>query len=149
MKTTRAFLRLNNGEQQEFQVKLNEKVDEGVHAIFIDGLSGQALDAEFGAGIELQVDGMKSWMSDFRHSEIWCCPAFGADLSEVPDETQGLIYEKTDSSFGVILPVVSEQYKCVLTGNGPDTVLAKLFSWYESLATCKALAVVWAEGDNP
>ena len=28
-------------------------------------------------------------------------------------------------------------------------MLAKLFSWYENLTACKALAVVWAEGEDP
>lgn len=149
METGKVFLQLSNGDRQESQIKVTETVDEGVHAVFIDGLSSQTLDAEFGAGIELRVDGMRSWMADYRHCEYWCCPAFGTDFSNVPDETQGLIYEKPDGSFGVILPVVSEQYKCVLTGNDTDIVMAKLFSWYEKMTACKALAVVWAEGDNP
>ena len=149
METGKVFLQLSNGDWQEAQIKVTEKVDEGVHAVFIDGLSSQTLDAEFGAGIELRVDGMRSWMADYRHCEYWCCPAFGTDFSNVPDETQGLIYEKTDGSYGAILPVVSEQYKCVLTGNDTDIVMAKLFSWYEKMTACKALAVVWAEGDNP
>ena len=90
---------------------MTEIVEEGVHAVFIDGLSSHTLDAEFGAGIELRVDSMKSWMADYRHTEYWCYPAFGTDFSNVPEETQGLIYEKADGSFGVILPVVSDQYK--------------------------------------
>ena len=149
MKTEKVFLQLSNGERQESQIKVTEIVEEGVHAVFLDGLSGQTLDAEFGAGMELRVEDMKSWMADYRHSEYWCCPAFGTDFSDVPEETQGLIYEKRDGSFGVILPVVSDQYKCVLTGNGRDSVLAKLFSWYENMTACKALAVLWAEGENP
>ena len=149
MEVTRAYLRLGNGERQEDQVKLTERVEAGVHAIFIDGLSDQALDPEFGAGIALRGEGMKRWMADHRHSEYWCRPEFGTDFTFVPDETQGLIYEKADGSFGVVLPVVSEQYKCVLTGCGEDTVLAKLFSWYGNMTACKALAVVWAEGEDP
>ncbi|MGN0998512.1 MAG: Sip1-related alpha-galactosidase, partial [Faecousia sp.] len=149
MNTGKVFLRLSNGELQESQIIVTETVQEGVHGVFIDGLSPNALDGEFGAGMELRVDGLKSWMADYRHSEYWCCPAFGTDFSQVPEETQGLIYEKTDGSYGVILPVVSQQYKCVLTGSGPDAVLAKLFSWCENMTACKALAVLWAEGDNP
>ena len=111
MKTEKAFLQLSNGDRQESQIEVTEIVEEGVHAVFIDGLSSHTLDAEFGAGIELRVDSMKSWMADYRHTEYWCYPAFGTDFSNVPEETQGLIYEKADGSFGVILPVVSDQYK--------------------------------------
>lgn len=149
MMVTRAYLRLSSGERQEVQVKLTEQVEEGVHALFIDGLSDRALDPEFGAGIELYVEGVKRWMADYRHSEYWCRPEFGTDCAFIPDETQGLIYEKADGGFGVVLPVVSERYKCVLAGCGKETVLAKLFSWYENLTACKALAVVWAEGEDP
>ena len=149
MNTGKAYLRLQTGQRQESRIIITETVEEDVHAVFIDGLSQGALDPEFGAGIELRTDGMTRWMADYRHSEYWCRPAFGTDFSQVPEETQGLIYEKTDGSFGVILPVVSRQYKCVLTGNAPDSVLAKLFSWCEGMTTCKALAVLWAEGDDP
>lgn len=149
MEISGAFLQLADGERQESQVRLIEKIEEGVHGIFIDALTRQTLDLEFGAGIELQVDDLKSWMADYRHSEYWCRPAFGSDFSDVPDETQGLIYEKNDGSYGVVLPVVSEKYKCVLTGNGKDTVLAKLFSWYENMNDCRGLAFCWAEGENP
>ena len=82
-------------------------------------------------------------MADYRHSEFWCKPAFGMNLAEIPDETQGLIYEKEDGTFGVILPVVSEKYKCVLKGEtteeGKEVVLAKLFSWFEGMTDCKGL----------
>lgn len=149
MKIGDVFLRHCDGEQQYSQILVTETVHEGVHAVFFDGLSQKPLDSEFGGGIELRPEGVKRWMADYRHSEYWCCPAFGTDFSQVPEETQGLIYEKEDGSFGVILPVVSRQYKCVLTGHGADTVLAKLFSWCEGLTACKALAALWAEGDNP
>ena len=107
MMVTRAYLRLSSGERQEVQVKLTEQVEEGVHALFIDGLSDRALDPEFGAGIELYVEGVKRWMADYRHSEYWCRLEFGTDCAFIPDETQGLIYEKADGGFGVVLPVVS------------------------------------------
>lgn len=149
METGKLFLRLANGVTQTHSVTVTETVEDGVHALFLDGTSDQPLDAQFGAGIELSVDGMQRWMADYRHSEYWCRPAFGTVFSQVPEETQGLIYEKSDGSFGVILPVVSEQYKCVLTGLRADTVLAKLFSWYPELTACKGLAVLWAEGENP
>lgn len=153
MNNIKGYLNLSNGQKQEHHVKLTEKLAEGVHAVYIDGFARGTLDSEFGAGIEIQIKDAKRWMADYRHSEFWCRPEFGTCLSDIPDETQGLIYEKEDGSFGVILPVVSEQYKCVLAGakteEDQDVVLAKLFSWYEGLTYCKGLAFLWAEGDSP
>ena len=149
MNISKAYLNLANGKRQENFIHLKKKQVEGVEAVYIEGISERLLDSEFGAGIEIEVGDIKSWMSDYRFTEFWCRPAFGTDISEVPDETQGLIYEKEDGTFGVILPVVSEQYKCVLTGDKEGKLIAKLFSWYEDLVSCKALAFLWAEGNNP
>ena len=107
-----------SGERQQAHVRLSERQVDNVHAIFLEGTSAKPLDAECGAVIELQIPDCLRWMADYRHSEYWCSPAFGTDLSGIPDETQGLIYEKHDGRFGVILPVVSAQYKCVLCGSG-------------------------------
>ena len=149
MKNMKAYLNLSNGQKQDFLVKLTEKLEEGVHAVYIEGFSKRTLDSEFGAGIEIELENVKSWMADFRHCEFWCRPKFGTALSDIPNETQGLVYEKEDGIYGVILPVVSEQYKCVLSGGEDNTILAKLFSWYEGMVSCKGLALLWAEGDNP
>ena len=149
MEIRNAFLRLGSGKRQEYHVRLTEKLEEGILAVYLDGFSQSPLDPEFGAGIELSLEHVKSWMADQRHSEFWCQPCFGNSLSDIPEETQGLIYETKEGAYGVLLPVVSEQYKCVLTGGQEDMVLAKLFSWQEGLVSCKGLALLWAEGDDP
>ncbi len=142
-----AYLRKQNNELQDFNVKAETKSIDGVTAVFVNGFSRDVLDSEFGAGIDFDIE-CSEWMADFRHSDFWCMPAFGESLSDVPNETQGLIYRKSDKSFGVILPVVSEKYKCVLCGNENGGLTAKLFSW-ATLSSCRALAFVTCEGDNP
>ena len=146
---TNAYLHLSNGETQNFHVRLETTQENDVQAVWIDGFANGPIDPEFGAGIEITIEDANRWMADYRHTEFWCRPAFGTDFSEVPQDTQGLIYEKTDGTYGVILPVVSEHYKCILTGEPQGKVLAKLFSWYEGMTVCKGLAFVWAEGENP
>ena len=145
----KAYLNRSNGKQQTYNINLIEKLEEGVRAIYIDAIANCSLDSEFGAGIEVELANVKSWMADYRYCEFWCRPKFGASISDIPDETQGLIYEKEDGFYGVVLPVVSEKYKCVLSGAENGVLLAKLFSWCEGIADCKALAFLWAEGDNP
>ena len=120
----------------------------GVFAAYIDGEADGALDADFGAEIKIALGEVESWMADYRHSEYWCSPAFGESFEGVPDETQGFIYQKRGGGFGVILPLVSEQYKCVL-GSNEGGLSAKLFSWCGGLNACRAPAFVFAEGDEP
>ena len=149
MASMKAYLNLSDGKRQDYHVRIRTEQADGVQAVYIDGFSKCTLDSEFGAGIEIAIDDVESWMADYRHSEYWCRPGFGTDLGEIPEETQGLIYVKKDGSYGVILPVVSENYKCVLAGGEDNTVVAKLFSWYEGMTACKGLAFLWAEGENP
>ena len=149
MKIVKAYINLANGKQKDYPVKVDVKQIGDVQAVYMDGFSNRPLDGEFGAGIEIAVQDGKEWMADYRHSEYWCCPAFGTEFMDVPGDTQGLIIKKENGAYGVFLPVVSEQYKCVLEGLEKDTLLAKLFSWYDKLTSCRALAFLYAEGNEP
>lgn len=121
---------------------------DGVTAVFIRAHSRTLLDPDNGAGLDIPSLGeIRGYMADYRYCEFWCRPAFGTDITTVPDETQALVYEKVDGTFGVILPVVSEKYKCVLQGT-ENGLTARLFSWYDERRCC-ALAFLTAEGNNP
>ncbi len=149
MNITRSYLKRQDGSIVERSVFVEKKKCGEVNALYINGVSRNSLDPDFGAGIEIEIDGLESYMANFRISEFWCSPAFGSDLSKVPDETQGFIYKMKDGRFGVILPVVSETYKCVLNGGEDGKLTARLFSWYEGLFDCQCLAFMYAEGDDP
>lgn len=149
MKIIKTWLNLKDGTEQTSNITTEFSENSGISSVRIKGISEFTLNEDFGAGIQFEIDNVESWMADFRHCEFWCMPAFGKDLSDIPDETQGLIYRKTDGSFGVVLPVVSKKYKCVLCGSEGNSVMAKLFSWYGDLNYCDELAFVFAEGENP
>ena len=135
--------------ENSHRVKLEEQLVNDVHIITMNGLARNLLDADWGAGVDIaSVGELDGWVADYRHSEFWCRPAFGKALSEVPDETQGLIYRLQDGTWGVILPIVSELYKCVLKGTDQG-VTARIFSWYERLNRCHAPVLAWKEGSNP
>ncbi len=110
---------------------------------------GKALDSECGAELGITPEGEFTYMADVRHSEFWCSPRFGVsgDYGCV-EECQHFVYRRTDGTFGVIVPVVSEDYKCVLVGRG-DKLSARLYSWKEGLTECDTLACVAAEGSDP
>jgi len=143
-----AYINTVNGDKRTIFVDVVQKTVDNVVLVNISGVSRFPVDGEFGAGIEFKIPNLKRWMANTRHSEFWCSPAFGEKYADIPDETQGFIYEKDNGEFGVILPVVSEKYKCVLCG-AEDAVCAKLFSWYDKLFDVEGLAFVYAEGENP
>lgn len=149
MKFIKTYLNNSNQTVQEHHAHIVTKDVGGVTAVYISGFSNEPLDMNFAAAIEFEIDAIESWMANYRHSEFWCSPKFGKDLQDVPNETQGFIYMKNDGTYGVILPVVSEQYKCVIKGTEDGSLQARLFSWFEKMNSCKALAFMYAEGDNP
>lgn len=143
------YLRTLDNETERKFTKVKTVEENGVRAVYINGFSQKYLNPEFGAGIDFEIDGMVSFMADYRDIEWWCRPTFGNKEGEIPDETQGLIYKKENGEFGVIMPVVSEKYKCVLCGKDDNTVTARIFSLYSEMTVCNALAFVYAEGDDP
>ena len=143
-------MRTISGRDPAGRVRVKEEAfSHGVSAVYTKALSGEPLDPDFGIKVDIEPEGeIEMCMAVFRLTEYWCAPCFAKAFSEVPDETQGLIYKKKDGIYGVILPVVGEQYKCVLKGT--DTGLcARVFSWYDRLLSCEELIFVYAEGENP
>lgn len=123
---------------------------DGVTAVYFSISTTEHINSNLGAVISLDGLNIDKWMADWRYKEFWCCPAFGKGETEsIPDNTQCLLYINRDGKYGVILPVVSEIYKCTLEGAEDGRVEAKLYSWCEGLKDIDALAFVTAEGDNP
>lgn len=143
------FIRMITGEIDTVGALCDIKEDDGITAVYAYGAVEQApLDPDFGMGIYIDVGGdIESVVSDYRRCEFWCMPSFGKDFTDVPDETQALIYKKTNGTFGVILPVVDKEFKCVLkTENG--RLCARIFSWYDKSLRCDTLAFMHAEGND-
>lgn len=135
------------GAENEVIADLLTEEKDGVVLVSADVISENALDPTFGVGIDIELN-VKRYMADYKMSPFWCKPFFGTDLTEVPDETQALAYEKPDGTFGVILPVVNDAYKCVLVGKDKTTVTARLYSNYPKMTKCKGIAFVCAEGEK-
>lgn len=143
------FIRMITGETDTVGALCDIKEDDGITAVYAYGAVKQApLDPDFGMGIYIDVGGdIESVVPDYRRCEFWCMPSFGKDFTDVPDETQALIYKKTNGTFGVILPVVDKEFKCVLkTENG--RLCARIFSWYDKSLRCDTLAFMHAEGND-
>ena len=123
---------------------------DGVTAVYFSFSTTEYINSDLGAVISFDGLNINKWMADWRYKEFWCCPAFGKGETEsIPNNTQCLLYINRDGKYGVILPLVSEVYKCTLEGAADGRVEAKLYSWCEGLKDINALALVMAEGDNP
>ena len=126
---------------------IREEERNGVTLVYADVISAWPLDPDFGVGIDIEIYG--DFMADYRSCSFWCTPAFGREMSKVPDETQLLAVKGGDGEFTVIVPVVGDTYRCVLFGKDAQTVTAKIYSGYSKLCTCKTLAFVKATGKDP
>ena len=149
---------LQDGTVTTEYARLLTKEQQGLCAVYADISLPQAkfpygdfvyLDMDCAARIEITDLGeLRGIMADYRHLEYWCKPCFCSKTEEVPEETQMLLYQKQDGMFGIILPVVSEEYKCTLHG-GRTGLLAEVYSWYYGKNQCYTLAFVWGEDKDP
>lgn len=150
MNIIKNYLNLTDGGTQDFNVRVTQiPCENETVCVHFKGFTNKTLNADFGAGIDFEVSDAAKWMADYRYSPFWCRPAFGEDFSDVPDETQALVYTKTDGKFGVVFPIVSDKYKCVLKGAEGGRITARLFSHCSDLKACDAPAFMFAEGDSP
>ena len=124
MFTYRSYINTNDARKIDDRVTVTESAAPcGGTAVTINALSpagfGTDIDArihpEKGVCIELTPElPIKRYMANYRHSEFWCRPQFGEDLSQIPDDTQALVLELEDGRFCVVVPVVNDTWKCVL-----------------------------------
>ncbi len=145
-----AWIQTKSGNKTDWLADFYTETQNDITAYFANAHSTEPLDPDFGMGIEFdEIDGLQKYVCDYRHSEFWCKPFWGADLKDIPDETQYLLYQKTDGTFGLFLPVVSENYKCVLVGNPNGGFTARIFSWYDKLLSAEGLVLIHTEGKDP
>lgn len=150
MNIIKNYLNLTDGGTQDFNVRVTQiPCENETVCVRFKGFTNKTLNADFGAGIDFEIPDAAKWMADYRYSPFWCRPAFGTDFSQMPDETQALVYTKTNGKFGVVFPIVSDKYKCVLKGAEGGRITARLFSQCSDLKACDAPAFMFAEGDNP
>jgi len=120
-----------------------------IEAVYMNHRGQNALHSELGAEISIDLGSGGTYMADRLYCDFWCTPSFGT-LGNYgsTDHIQYLVYRRYTGKFGVIVPVVSDDYKCVLHGD-EDRLSARLFSWTEGMTDCACLAYVTAEGNDP
>lgn len=128
-----------------------KELNNGVKAVYVNGKADFCLDATEGCIYKFdRFDNIKAWSAVSRRCPWWCAPQFGENLSELLDETQLLMLEHTTGKYTVILPVISDVYRCVLKGDSEDNgLIAKIYTQCDNIYECNAPAFVYAECDNP
>ncbi|MBR4960532.1 MAG: hypothetical protein IKY52_06525 [Clostridia bacterium] len=139
--------RLADGTWQDGFCRM-ETLAGGLTAVFADTEAEAALDPDLGASIAIDDSEWEQFMADDRYCEFWCRPAFGTKGSQIPGEGQYLLVKLKNGLWRVYVPVVSEDYKCVIRGT-EEGAAAVLFSWYAGKCDCRGLAFVTGDGEDP
>lgn len=146
------YLTTTSGAVSENYLKTAQNVHGDVTVVSVDihNRGPESLHPDCAVTLRLSGDfeKLRGYTAIYMYSDYWSRPQFGTDLCMVPDRTQGLVIEKTDGTYAVFLPMVSDDYKCDLRG-GEDGLCAVLFSWYDKLQNCAAPAFCYACGDDP
>ncbi len=145
--TLNAILKTQSNKEIAADV-LEKELDGGVMAVYVRGKADEALDSEHGADILFTLSEIEGMTALERRTEFWCEPVFTKEYSGIPDETQMLVAKHTDGSFTFVLPVVSEQYRCVLYGDERG-IHAKLFTWCDGIDECSCLAFTYLRAHDP
>ena len=125
-----------------------EELDKGMKAVFADTVAEAPLDENLGAVIAIDDSDWAQFMADDRYCEFWCRPAFGTKGSQIPQEGQYLLIKLQNGLWRVYVPVVSEDYKCVIRGT-EDGAVAAVWSWFAGKCDCRGLVFVTGEGEDP
>lgn len=95
--------------------------------------------------LPFEIDG---WMADFLYSRWWCRPEFGVSLSDIPDQTQALLWHCKGGTWGAILPLCEKTYSTSLYVRDGN-LCAELSSFCKGLQTCQTPVLVWGQGTDP
>jgi raffinose synthase len=76
------------------------------HSSVIKGCEGQ-----------IKIKDLVRWVALARVDPYWSAPFFGTCESDLPEETQYLLWERGDGSYGILLPVIDGDLRTTLKGN--------------------------------
>ena len=132
MKIYGAYLKTIDGNIHFDNVTAKDEVYFDTHVVSVSGKAKTILDENLAATFVFDPQGVDEYMTDYRRYEFWCKPFFGKELWQLKNNTQFLLYKKGDG-WGAVLPLVSDDYKCILYGSERGAE-AKLFSWCKKLS---------------
>ncbi|MBO5903897.1 MAG: alpha-galactosidase [Clostridia bacterium] len=134
----------------DVEVRLSEKKQCQLTALYVDASKKDWwFHPDYAVGLSISgLDNMKRYVANFMNCNYWCRTQFDSDLKALHVDTQGLIYEKNDGNFNLVLPVCDAVYKTTLFGD-EDGMNVGISSYYHKLSKVEnTLALVVNEGDG-
>lgn len=96
----------------------------------------------------IEIESMKRWVALSRVSPYWIEPFFGTEVNLIPKETQFLLWERTDGSYGIMLPLIDGNLRTVIMGS--DTEVKLTFDGLAPFEIVKEAIVAYIGiGDTP
>lgn len=108
-----------------------------------------AFDADCAVRLTIRVSGnVTARMATVLYSPFWCRPDFGASLTDVPVNTQALLWRLDNGSYGFLLPMSTGDYVTSLEG-ADGALTAVVRSGCGTLRDCETTALIAGEGRDP
>lgn len=95
------------------------------------------------------LPGLKRFLALFRRYTTWLIPVYGTEVAAIPAEVQFLLWEKTDGRIGLALPLVHQDRRAFLRGDGESVSLVIETSCLPAPQDDTYLGLFLAEGDDP
>lgn len=122
----------------------------GVNACFVSGTKEAGFDCDCAIVLQPQLASAQlSHMAIHNHTNHWCRPVFGQDLTQLPEKLVSALLIQKDGSWQYYLPVCADTFKTAIRG------CEQGFEFYmypncEGITECRdQLAFVMAEGADP
>lgn len=100
-----------------------------------------------GICIELEVENVRKFVANRLCSPFWSEPCYGENLSELPNDIQGLLVSHGDS-YTFILPIAGKEFICRLKG-GDNSVRLCISKGAGGYVEAGGACAVVSKNDNP
>jgi len=132
------------------QMQLRWQEVDSVNACFVNGNSETGFDCDCAILLQPQLASAKhAFMAIYNHTNHWCRPVFGEDLTQLPGKLVSALLIQRDDHWQYFLPVCADTFKTAIRGceNGFEFYM---YPNCEGVTQCtEQLAFVWAEGNDP
>lgn len=142
MKIQSVYINTENGKRIiRDAVTVNRKG--ALTAVSVNIKSDAPLDKMCAVEILVDLGGVSEFTAVCRHSEYWCKPVFCKSVSEIPENTQCLLWKG-----GCILPICDGGYISMISGTDSGYIKITLNSFCSEISECRATSFVIGEGEH-
>ena len=130
-------------ERKAITPQITERKQANLTAALINYKSDMPLNKFFAIEILLDTQGITEFTAISRHSEYWCKPVFCKSASDIPENTQCLLWQG-----GCLLPVCDKEYLSMISGTEYGYIKITLNTFCGNIYKCDTLAYVLGTGKD-